>query len=168
VTGSNLVPWTEASNQTFASAIKFAIVRILLPPPAALLPPHLLPGKVTLQRCKCENNGVCGCRGTSSTAPSSGMLAMCPPARQPLGVSCCRASSSQCTMTWTRYAQSVWHFVYKSRVNFQACLPFSAGCSLHWPVPTSVHLHFDRRCRIRVASQRNCGTKTRCHPCRML
>lgn len=27
LTGSNLVPWTEAANQTFASAIKFAIVR---------------------------------------------------------------------------------------------------------------------------------------------
>lgn len=30
VVGNNLVPWTEAANQTFASAIKFAIVRQLI------------------------------------------------------------------------------------------------------------------------------------------
>lgn len=31
LTGNNLVPWTETANQTFASALKFAIVRFQLP-----------------------------------------------------------------------------------------------------------------------------------------
>ncbi len=28
--GNNLVPWTESANQTFASALKFAIVSFLI------------------------------------------------------------------------------------------------------------------------------------------